>query len=276
MNAPRTSVRQVRPYEIFMLALSIYVLLALGAEAALPLEPGTRLILLYVDNAICFVFIADFVYNLVRAENRLGFLKWGWIDLLSSIPTLEVLRVGRLARIARILRLLHGVRSLRILSSFLLQRRAEATFWSAALLSILLVVFSSIAILEFEPGFEGANIEGPADALWWAYVTITTVGYGDRFPVTAEGRLIAAFLMMGGVGLFGAFTGYVASWFLAPGEKEEQAELLEIRTELASLRQLLEAKAGSLPEAPSAPVLLPEATPLEGGAVPSKKEPERG
>jgi voltage-gated potassium channel len=59
------------------------------------------------------------------------------------------------------------------------------------------------------------------DALWWAYVTITTVGYGDKFPVTSEGRLIAGFLMTAGVGLFGTFTGFVASWFVE-GREDEQ------------------------------------------------------
>ena len=66
-----------------------------------------------------------------------------------------------------------------------------------------------------------ANIKGVEDAIWWAFVTITTVGYGDRFPVTSEGRLIGALLMTAGVGLFGTFSGFVASWFLAPQKPRE-------------------------------------------------------
>jgi voltage-gated potassium channel len=77
-----------------------------------------------------------------------------------------------------------------------------------------MIIFSAIGILGVEKDAPGSNIRTAEDALWWSYVTITTVGYGDRYPVTSEGRLIAAALMTVGVGLFGMFTAYVASWFV--------------------------------------------------------------
>lgn len=76
-----------------------------------------------------------------------------------------------------------------------------------------MVVFSSIAILQFET-LPNSNIKTAGDAIWWSYVTITTVGYGDKYPVTPEGRIIAAMLMTVGVGLFGTFTAYISSWFV--------------------------------------------------------------
>lgn len=76
-----------------------------------------------------------------------------------------------------------------------------------------MVLFSSIAILQVEDS-PNSNIKSAEDAIWWSYVTITTVGYGDKYPVTTEGRLIAAVLMTAGVGLFGTFTGFLASWFV--------------------------------------------------------------
>ena len=84
-----------------------------------------------------------------------------------------------------------------------------------------MIIFSSIAILQMEDTADG-NIKTAEDALWWAYVTITTVGYGDKYPVTIEGKIIAAALMTAGVGLFGTFTGYVASWFLDDRQKNEK------------------------------------------------------
>jgi len=92
-----------------------------------------------------------------------------------------------------------------------------------ALLSILLVLFSSISILQFENTTAG-NIRTPQDAVWWAFATITTVGYGDKFPVTTEGRMIAAVLMTAGVGIFGSFTGLVASWILSPSKKDDEQD----------------------------------------------------
>lgn len=88
-----------------------------------------------------------------------------------------------------------------------------------SVIAVLMVIFSSIAILQVETDIN-SNIKTAEDAIWWSYVTITTVGYGDKFPVTTEGRLIAAILMTAGVGLFGTFTGFVASWFVS--ENKEQ------------------------------------------------------
>src|SRR5262249_37822905 len=87
----------------------------------------------------------------------------------------------------------------------------------------------------------GGNIRTPQDALWWAFATITTVGYGDRFPVTTEGRMIAAVLMTAGGGIFGSFTGLVASWIMRPSTKDGQqdSELTKLREDVAAIQQHL-------------------------------------
>ena len=81
----------------------------------------------------------------------------------------------------------------------------------------------AIGILQVEKD-PNSNIKTAEDALWWAYVTITTVGYGDKYPVTTEGRLIAVVLMTGGVGLFGTFTAYIASWFVVDNKIKDSDE----------------------------------------------------
>jgi voltage-gated potassium channel len=98
----------------------------------------------------------------------------------------------------------------------------------------------SIAVLQFEKA-SGGNIVSGEDALWWAITTMTTVGYGDRFPITSEGRLVAVVLMAAGVGVFGTLSGLVASWFLAPATKETDADLVEIKAILADVRSRLAA-----------------------------------
>jgi voltage-gated potassium channel len=98
---------------------------------------------------------------------------------------------------------------------YVFKNKAKGAFTSVAILALLLVIFCSIAILQVEKAPD-SNIKSAEDAIWWAYVTITTVGYGDKYPVTTEGRIIAAVLMTAGVGLFGTFTAYVASWFVEP------------------------------------------------------------
>ena len=230
----------MRPYQLFVLALSLYALGALAVQTLAPLPPGTRQILEYADTGVCGLFFLDFLIQLARAPNKWAyFSRWGWIDLLSSVPMVDALRVGRLARVLRILRVLRGVRSTKLIASLIIERRAQGAFLAAALLAILLVVFASIAVLQFEAGLEEANIRSAADALWWSVVTITTVGYGDRFPITSEGRAVAALLMVSGVGLFGTLSGFLAAWFLAPPAQEQHNELEQIRAELAEMRRIL-------------------------------------
>jgi voltage-gated potassium channel len=153
----------------------------------------------------------------------------------------DVLRVGRAARILRIFRILRGVKATRVIACVVLERRAEGAFLAASLVSFLLLLLGSIAVLHFEDVPE-ANIKGPEDAAWWAFVTMTTVGYGDRFPVTSEGRLAGALLMVAGVGLFGTFSGFIASWFLAPKAAQNRSEIERLREEVVALRQAIEMK----------------------------------
>ena len=235
--------RDVTPYQFFMLALCLWALLTLGAGAFFSLDPEIQTILLYADTAICGLFFLDFLHSLYTAPNKLRYLvTWGWIDLLSSIPTISAARWGRVARVMRILRVIRGLKSARTIAHFLMARRAQSASLAAVLLSLLLIVACSIAILQFEvPG--NGNIDSAEDAMWWAVSTMTTVGYGDAYPVTPEGRLVAVLLMAAGVGVFGTLAGAVASWFLSPDTAETEAELsevrqllLEVRTEIARVR----------------------------------------
>lgn len=236
----RTPASAAPGYQLFILALCLYGLAALGVQSTIALEPRVRDVLDHADFAICLIFLVDFGISLWNAENRWRyFMTWGWLDLLSAIPMVDVARAGRLARVFRIFRVLRGLRIAKFLSSLILRQRAQNGFLAASLTAILLIIFASVAILQFETGPD-ANIVSAQDAIWWAITTITTVGYGDRFPVTLEGRMVAGVLMLAGVGLFSVFSGFLASWFIAPESQAEQSELDALRLELAALRQLLE------------------------------------
>lgn len=204
---------------VIIIVLSIYVLVALLIDTIFKLPPEISQILDYTDNAICLVFFIDFSIRFYKAESKLKFMRWGWIDLISSIPTIDYLRAGRALRLIRLLRIIRAFRSTRHLVNHIFLNKAQGTFTSVSVIAILLVIFSAIAILQVEDD-PNSNIKTAEDAIWWAYVTITTVGYGDKFPVTTEGRIIAAILMTAGVGLFGTFTAFVASWFVT--DKKQQ------------------------------------------------------
>lgn len=222
--------------QIITLLLSVYVLVALLFQSVMKLPPETEAFLDRIDFFVCLVFLADFFARLAQAPSRLAFMKWGWIDLVSSIPMLDAFRYGRAVRIIRILRILRAVRSTKNLLGFLVGNRKSTSFAAVVTIAFILVIFSSIAVLQVENVPE-SNIKTPVDAFWWAYTTITTVGYGDAYPVTAEGRLIAAVLITAGVGLFGTLTGFVASLFVEPDFKKKDTETAQLIEEIQALRR---------------------------------------
>lgn len=227
-------------YQLLMLVLCVFSLGIIVLDGVFRRDPEIVKVLDYADNAVCVVFLADFVVSLARAPRKWRYLAtWGWLDLLSSVPALDVARWGRIARIVRLARVFRALRASRDLSVLLLRHGGRSMALAAALLALFLIVGSSVAILRFET-LQSSNIQTAGDAVWWAFTTITTVGYGDRYPVTAEGRLIAMILMTAGVGLFGAFSASLAAWFLAPEDEETEEELAALRAEVAALRESIE------------------------------------
>jgi voltage-gated potassium channel len=211
--------KQISVFDILILVLSVYVLIALIIDSFFHLSPELARLLSFIDNLICIIFLYDFAYRFIKAPSKLAFMKWGWVDLISSIPTFNILRYGRFIRVFRILRVLRAFRSVKYIAQHIFKNRTQGTFATVSLIAVLMLIFGSIAILQVEQD-PNSNIKTAEDAIWWAFVTITTVGYGDKYPVTTEGRIIAAFLMVAGVGLFGTFTGFIASWFM--GDKQNK------------------------------------------------------
>lgn len=237
-KSPLIAAEDIRPYQLFMLLLCAYSLVSLSLETFIELPTAEVAVLDAIDNVICGIFLLDFIIGFGTANNKLGFLTWGWIDLLSSIPVVDVFRAGRVVRLVRILRVLRGIRLARILGQYLQKNRADGTILAVIFVSILLLVLSSVAILQVEQ-VEGANIKSGSDALWWSIVTMTTVGYGDRYPVTTVGRIIASVLMVSGVGLFGTLSGSITSWILNPVEQRQEVDLSSIHLELETIQRRL-------------------------------------
>ena len=266
---PGAAAPQVRShgnaYEIFILVLTVMSLIVM-ALVILPLSPATHETLLWFDNAICFVFLADFLYNLMGSRPRSEYLirRRGWLDLLGSIPTLgffrftALFRLARLSRLARIMRLLSGQHKRELLADIVRNRGQYALFVSLLLVFIVLTT-GTVLVLQFESRAPDANIVTGGDALWWAFVTLTTVGYGDFYPVTTLGRFTGVALMAAGIGLIGALASILAS-ILVPSPDEQAAaataagsddkaeldqRLTAIQDELTAIRGELRAMRGS-------------------------------
>jgi voltage-gated potassium channel len=232
-------------WDILILLLSFYTLITLGIQVLFELSDSYHRLLSHLDFVVCLIFLTDFFVRLYLAPKRLNYLKWGWIDLISSIPHLESFRWGRTLRLIRILR---ALRSMRYLHKKL-ESRFQDSFIFVIISSFILTTVSALAVLYLEGSLQESNIKSAEDALWWAWVTITTVGYGDFYPVTTEGRILASVLMSAGVGIFGVFTVQFTRYLVNSSEKDVIEEVTEVRRSLAelheelqSLRALIEAR----------------------------------
>ena len=211
----------LHPFNILIFVLSIYVIFALLIDAFVKLSPETSQLLRDIDHSICVIFFIDFLTRFFTAKNKAHYMRWGWIDLISSIPVFDFFLVARLFRVVQLRRVLRAFRSMRMILKYYFKDKVKSAFTSVGIIAILMVIFSAITVLDVEKNAPNSNIKTAEDALWWAYVTITTVGYGDKYPVTTVGRIIAVGLITVGMGLFGTFTAYIASWFVEKREEEE-------------------------------------------------------
>jgi voltage-gated potassium channel len=190
----------------------------------LPINSATIDLLTFYGNFICVIFLFDFASNMVRAQSKgdYFFRQGGWLDLLGSVPSFPnpilkwaaLLRLARLSRLARISKLLRGQDKKELIDD-VVRNRAQYAGFLTVLLTFLVLVTASVVVLNAESRSDDANIRTGWDAFWWAFVTITTVGYGDRFPVTVVGRIGGMFVMLMGIGIIGALASILASMLVA-------------------------------------------------------------
>jgi voltage-gated potassium channel len=242
--------RWERAAEIPLLVAAVVFLIAYAVPIVWPDLPGwTVRVAGLLIAATWVLFAADFGVKLVLAPDRRRFMRGHWVELVLIV--LPLLRPLRLLRLLLVLRIVHRWGHV----SF----RGRVLLYTAGSV-VLVMVLASLAVLDAERGEPEATIQTLGDALWWALTTITTVGYGDYSPTTAEGRLAAALLMLAGIALAGVVTASLASWFIERLRSAEEAEertqaalaeaLAEMRTLSARLDTLIARQNAAGPPAP--------------------------
>jgi voltage-gated potassium channel len=197
--------RYERRSEIPMLMLAIAFLVAyVWPVLDQNMDPGLRSGVTVLSWSVWAAFVMDFGVRIALAENKRGYLLTHWYDVaLVLLPVLRPLRLLRLLTLVRVLNRTAQSTLIGRVTTYILGVTLTATFLGA------------VAVLDVEQDAPGALITTFGDAMWWASTTVTTVGYGDLYPVTTQGRVIAVGLMLIGIAMVGAVTASFAAWMVA-------------------------------------------------------------
>lgn len=228
-----------------LLVLAVLFVVVLVLPLMVELDPAARAVVTAANVAIWAVFAVDYVARLYLALDRRRYVRTHVLDLV--IVLLPMLRPLRALRVLRVLRVasVAGLAHKRATQS--LHARVTTYVVSAAFVSL---VVAAVAIREAERGSPDRNIHTLADGLWWSLTTVTTVGYGDLYPTTPLGRLVALGLMLVGVALLGVVTAAIAAWFVdrlqdveETAQESTEAMLEEVLSELREVKRRLDAVA---------------------------------
>lgn len=210
-------------YDVFIIIVTV---MSIVSEIPLLLSLGDSLdirgLVFFMEPIFTAILLADFAYRLKLAKGDRKHYFWrggGWLDLLGSLP------YGRLLRLFRLLRVIQAFNAYgwRNTLRWFVANRAQGTFFLVLGFLVVVLEVGGLLVLMFEAGQPGSNIETGGEALWWGVVTITTVGYGDYYPVTAGGEVVATIMIFSGVALISIFTAWVASTFMKPSPEPHPA-----------------------------------------------------
>lgn len=237
------------PYEIIMISLAITMAVMVIREYLPPLTQEELYLHQIFDYCVLVIFTVDYLIRLFLSKDKKQFILRNIPDLIAIIPFDNIFRLARLARIARLLRLI------RLLRAGVILRRFSLTLFGILetnglkyilIVTIIIIILGSFGIQYLEKDI--GNIKNFGDALWWALVTTTTVGYGDISPSTSGGRILAAFLMIFGIGFLGMVTASIATYFVEQLNSNntktsinDEIKLL-IKTRIDDLEKLSEAE----------------------------------
>ncbi|MCB1695184.1 MAG: ion transporter [Halioglobus sp.] len=198
--------------------LILFSTLCFSVETLPDLQDSTRVFLHYSEIAVVAIFTIEYLLRIYAAENRAKFVFsfYGIVDLLAILPfylasavDLRTLRLLRMFRLIRILKLVRYHAAIRRLGKAFYMAKEELIIFSLA--TLIFIFLSAVGIYYFEHAAQPDVYRSIFDSLWWAVTSLTTVGYGDMYPVTAGGKIFSFFVLMLGLGLVAVPTGIMAA-----------------------------------------------------------------
>lgn len=210
-------------FEFIVLTFTVYILVSLSLQTLYPnLNPEIARILAFYDLISCAIFLIDWFGRLSQATNKWKFSLYNSLDLIASLPLifffeyLGYLKILRLIQLTRLIKIIGGINRIRYYS-----KRNKLDYLklliSFVFLTIIIVGPIMVLIVERNTG----NIKTAEQALWWTYCTFTTIGYGDFFPSSTYGRLIAIIISLGGISMFGLISTLIANNIILHGKTKD-------------------------------------------------------
>jgi voltage-gated potassium channel len=220
-----------------LLILSIALVpLLIWPIADTSMSPETREVIDAIDYGIWAVFALEYSLKLFLVPRRWWFVRTHVFELMLVVfPMLRPLRIAQSARAARLLGLGRAVAAAGSGAKEARASLASRTATYAVLLAGLLVLVASTIVFDAEREADGTNITNFGDAVWWSIVTVSSVGYGDHYPVSAVGRTVASAVMVLGIGLISVLTASFAAWLVKQEEQVEDARISELTAQVTAL-----------------------------------------
>lgn len=195
-------------YEISFAVLALFAVTLAAADILNKIPTAYQNLYIIIDRIILGIFAIDYFVRLYLAKDKKKYFKENIFELLSIIPLDSFFRGFRIFRIIRIVRVLILTKRLSSRANSFLNTNG---FIYVLLITIATIIIGSVTIYYLE---KNITMNTFGDALWWSFVTVTTVGYGDLSPATGAGRITASILMMVGIGFIGMLTGTIATYFI--------------------------------------------------------------
>jgi voltage-gated potassium channel len=236
----KTGYEKVGFLDLYASFVALYSIVLIGIGFFIHLMPEVQRMFRWVDNGICALFIFDLVKRWREEDYKIGFWRRSWIDAVACIPMMPWLRWCRAVRMIRILRIVRSGKRLHIVHTQLTKDRRVSASAVSFYIFFSMIMVCAPAILITECGEPGSNLNASGDAIWWVFETMSTVGYGDFFPVTIAGRVVGAITMSLGVAMFGAMTATVlANFSINTCKTPDDDALAALRRENEELKKRL-------------------------------------
>ncbi|MFD1063843.1 ion transporter [Winogradskyella litorisediminis] len=207
-----------RAFDIFIQILIIFSIITFSIETLPDLKPHTREILHSIEVICVIIFTAEYLARIYIADKKLKFIFsfFGLIDFFAILPfyltfglDLRSLRIFRLLRLFRLLKLVRYNRAMQHFGRAMIVAKEQIILFMS--ITLILIYFAATGIYYFEHEAQPEKFASIFDSLWWSIVTLTTVGYGDVYPVTMGGRLFTFFILLIGLGIVAIPTGIISS-----------------------------------------------------------------